>query len=173
MGEMAWELKFLSLNRGQHKSVIVNKVQAFLWKDKNNVNFLNTMCNSQDMTTVKWKEMVATSYFLVDIAVINANILESLSPNIHSRKFYLELAMEYLMLFMGQKQPWALPSADPPELQLCNWPSDRRNLKCKLAQCTKSEKKIVLTTNAQCAMWDFVPNVLKQEVTFSHLGQYT
>jgi len=180
------ELKSLSLSRGQHKSVIVNKVQAFVWKDKKNVNFLNTMCDSQEMTTVKRKQKDGTSvdvtcpaavafynkhmggvdlhdhkrklyscsrksqkwwprlfYFLVDVAVVNAHILESLSPHHRKRplkEFCLELAMEYLTLFMGRKQPRALPPVDPPESQL-HWPSDRRNSRRRCAQCSKSGKE--------------------------------
>ena len=40
---------------------MVNKVQAFVWKDKKNVNFVNTMCDSQGVTTVKRKQRDGTT----------------------------------------------------------------------------------------------------------------
>lgn len=47
------ELRPLLLDQGQHKYVMISKVQAFVWKYETNVTFLNTMCNSQEITNMK------------------------------------------------------------------------------------------------------------------------
>ena len=45
------------LERGKHVSCLVNdgSVEAFVWRDKRNINFLNTLCNSTYTTCMPRK----------------------------------------------------------------------------------------------------------------------
>lgn len=184
------ELKKLSMRRGESKSKMVGNVHAFVWKDKKNVNFLNTAINPEEFTTVKRKmkdgqvidvpcpsavafyncnmggvdlhdqkrKYISCSrksqkwwprlfYFFVDVAIVNAHVLEWLSVN-HKKKrpikeFCLELAMEYITLWACRKKPGRPRTITPPDdqEQYLHWPSDRRESRRRCSQCATEGKE--------------------------------
>jgi hypothetical protein len=53
-------LKKVTLERGQHKSQLVGNVQCFVWKDRKNIDFLQTVCDPNTTTTVMRKNKDGT-----------------------------------------------------------------------------------------------------------------
>ena len=48
-------LKWAVLERGQHKSEMVGDVHCFVWRDKNNIDFIQTICPSNEQAQVMCK----------------------------------------------------------------------------------------------------------------------
>ena len=134
----------LSQERGHTKSLMVGNVECFAWQDKKQINFLNTITDPQQKTTVKRKKKDGSSinvecpesvklynaniggvdnadakrkvyscsrcskkwwmrifYFGLDVAVVNAHIVQQNTPNcpkITQKEFRMELAKEPLSM---------------------------------------------------------------------------
>ena len=81
-------------------------------------------------------------YFCIDVALVNAHILETLSPNHVKRtlkQFCMEIAMHYLTRYHCRKRPGRPCRLSPSDLEHSyHWPSDRRDTRRRCANCAES-----------------------------------
>ena len=125
------ELKSLLLDRGYHKTVVVNRVQAIIWKD----NFLHvnhmTMSDSQKITTVEQNQRDGWTVAIMFPTAVYNKYMGGINLHDQDRKLY----------FCNRKC-WhfcALATVDSPDSQLHRPVSSDQGNSC--AQCTKSGKE--------------------------------
>ena len=183
------QLRKVSQERRQAKSVKVGNVECFAWQDKKQVNFLNTITDPHQKTTVKRKKKDGSSvnvdcpesvklynanmggvdnadakrkvyscsrrskkwwmcifYFGLDVAVINAHIIQQDTPNCPKttqKEFRMELAKELLSMHSVRKISGSRSVDGGPSRYIeRHWPMKlEKSLHCRIYSQAKTRRR--------------------------------